>query len=61
MVKALKIVGGIALALVVILAGALFVITRVIDPNDFKPDITAAARDNANLVLDIQGDLGWTL
>lgn len=60
MVKALKIVGGIALALVVILAGALFVITRVIDPNDFKPDITAAARDNANLVLDIQGDLGWT-
>ena len=60
MVKALKIIGGIALALVVILAGALFVITRVIDPNDFKPDITAAARDNANLVLAIQGDLGWT-
>lgn len=60
MVKALKIVGGIALALVVILAGALFVITRMIDPNDFKPDIAAAARDNANLELDIQGDLGWT-
>ena len=60
MVKALKIVGGIALALVVIVAGALFVITRMIDPNDFKPDIAAAARDNANLELDIQGDLGWT-
>src|SRR5690606_28099123 len=60
MIKALKIVGGIALALVVILAGALFVITRVIDPNDFKPDITAAARDYANPVLDIQGDLDWT-
>lgn len=60
MIKALKIVGVIALALVVILAGALFVITRMIDPNDFKPDIAAAARDNANLELDIQGDLGWT-
>lgn len=51
----------ILIALVVVVGIALFVITRVIDPNDFKPQITALAREHADLNLDIQGDLGWTL
>ena len=60
MAKTLKIIAAILLALVVLLALALFVITRVIDPNDFKPEISAAAQENANLDLTIEGDLSWT-
>lgn len=59
MAKALKILAIVILSLLVVLAGALFAITRLIDPNDFKPQIATAARDNANLALDIQGDLAW--
>jgi AsmA protein len=60
MAKALKIIVAVVLALIALLALALFVITRVIDPNDFKPEISAAAQENANLDLAIEGDLSWT-
>lgn len=60
MTKSLKIIVAALLALIVLFALALFVITRVIDPNDFKPEISTAARENANLDLAIEGDLSWT-
>ena len=41
------------------MAIAVFVITQVIDPNEFKPEIEKQAREQANLTLDIQGDLAW--
>ncbi len=46
-------------AIILLLAIAVFVITQVIDPNEFKPEIEKQAREQANLTLDIQGDLAW--
>ncbi|EUC67912.1 cell envelope biogenesis protein AsmA [Alcanivorax sp. 97CO-5] len=45
--------------IIVLLAIAVFVITQVIDPNEFKPEIEKQAQEQANLTLDIQGDLAW--
>ena len=60
MARAARIVLYVLLGLFLLLATAIFVITRLIDPNDFKPQITELAREHANINLDIQGDLGWT-
>lgn len=60
MLRALKVLSIIILALIVLLAGAVFAITRLIDPNDFKPEIIASARKEANLDLQMPGNLGWT-
>ena len=60
MAKTVKILAAVLLGLILLLAIAIFVITRLIDPNDYKPEITAAARDNANLELSIPGKLAWT-
>ena len=60
MAKAIKILFAVMAGLVALVAIAIFVITRVIDPNDFKPQISAAARDSANLAVDIPGQLAWT-
>ncbi len=46
--------------LVVLVIVALFALTQFINPNEFKPQIEQAALKNANITLDIQGDLGWT-
>jgi len=47
------------LALVILVAAAIFIITRVIDPNDYKDDIAALAKEHANIELDLEGDIGW--
>lgn len=60
MLRALKILGIIVLALIVLAAGAIFAITRLIDPNDFKPKISTVAREQANLDVQIPGNLGWS-
>lgn len=60
MARFFRIVAIILVVLVVLLATAVFAVTRLIDPNDFKPQISALAQEHANLALDIQGDLGWT-
>lgn len=60
MLRALKIFVMIILTLIVLLVGAVFAVTRLIDPNDFKPEISAAAREQANLDLAIPGNLAWT-
>ncbi|KAF0808227.1 hypothetical protein A167_02735 [Alcanivorax sp. S71-1-4] len=60
MARAARIALYTLIGLIVLLAVAVFVITRVIDPNDFKPQISDLARQHTNLNLDIQGDLAWT-
>lgn len=57
--RLIKILLTITLALIVLIVTALFVITRFIDPNEFKPEIEQQAKDNANLTLNIEGDLAW--
>ena len=60
MVRAVKILFGLILLIVALLATAIVVITRVIDPNDFKPQISTAAREHADIDLLIPGELSWT-
>lgn len=60
MLRALKILVVIVLALIVLAAAGIFAITRLIDPNDFKPQISTAAREQANLDVQIPGNLAWT-
>ena len=57
--RAIKILLITLFAIILLLAIAVFVITQVIDPNAFKPEIEKQAREQANLTLDIQGDLAW--
>lgn len=60
MARALRISLWVVLALVALLAISLFAATRLIDPNDFKPEIAEVARKQANLDLRIPGELGWS-
>jgi len=59
MARAIKIFLIVIAALVVLLAATVFVVTQVIDPNDFKPQIREQAMSQANLDLEIPGDLAW--
>ena len=59
MARAIKIFLIVIAALVVLLAATIFVVTQVIDPNDFKPQIREQAMTQANLDLEIPGDLAW--
>ncbi len=53
----LKVLAGVVLVIVVA-AGALVLL---FDPNDFKPEIEALAREQASVELKIDGDIGWSL
>jgi len=57
--RLLKILLITVVAIILLLAIAVFVITQVIDPNEFKPEIEKQAREQANLTLNIEGDLAW--
>lgn len=59
MARAIKIFLIVIAALVVLLAATVFVVTQIIDPNDFKPQIREQAMTQANLDLEIPGDLAW--
>ncbi|HEX5676990.1 MAG TPA: AsmA family protein [Alcanivorax sp.] len=59
MARAIKIFFIVIAALVVLVVAAVFVITQVIDPNDFKPQIREQAMAQANLDLEIPGELAW--
>jgi AsmA protein len=60
MARFLKI-GLITLTVLLLLAvAAVVAVTQLVDPNDFKPQITEAAREQGNVDLRIEGDLGWT-
>jgi len=51
----------ILLALIVIVIATVVVITLVVDPNDYKAEIQAQAKQALNRDLVIEGDLSWTL
>jgi len=59
MARLLKILAGILATLAVLAAFAVFILTRVIDPNEFKPRIADMARQQANLVLYMPGEIEW--
>jgi len=44
-----------------LLVVAFLVVITVIDPNDFKPSIESAAKEHAELNLNIDGTLSWSL
>lgn len=60
MAKALKITAAVILGLMALLVIGILIITLMIEPNDFKPRIESTAREQANLDLDISGDIGWS-
>ncbi len=56
-----KLIGIIALVLLLLIVAAGFVLTHFFDPNDYKDEIRQLARDKANLELNLKGDIGWSL
>lgn len=61
MKKLAGIVGLAVLALVILGVAALFFLTRMFDPNDYKEQIQQAAREQANIELTLGGEIGWSL
>lgn len=60
MARALKIVGVILFTLVALLVAGVIVVTRLVDPNDYKPRIQALAKEHGNLDLRFEGELAWS-
>ena len=55
--KALKIFLWVTGLLVVLAVGSVVVITNLVDPNDYKPEITARVEKNTGRTLGLHGDL----
>tara|TARA_A100001518_G_C1201610_1_gene45069 strand:+ start:822 stop:1025 length:204 start_codon:yes stop_codon:yes gene_type:complete len=55
-----KVLGLVVGAVALLLIAALFFLTRLFDPNDYKDDIRAAAREQGNVELTLDGDIGWS-
>ncbi len=53
----LKLLLGLMLLLVLAVGSLLL----LVDPNDFKPELQALARDKAQVDLQLKGDIGWSL
>ncbi|MFT5605223.1 MAG: AsmA protein [Paracoccaceae bacterium] len=49
------------IGLVALIASAVAVILFVLDPNDYKPQIEALAKEQTRLELSLQGDISWSL
>ena len=60
MARALKILIFIVFGLILLAAGAILAVTRLIDPNDFKPQISTLAHEQAGLDVSIPGNLAWS-
>lgn len=56
-----KIFGLLLLGLLLLVVAAGFFITQFFDPNDYKDDIRQLAREKANVELELNGDIGWSL
>ncbi|WP_404438787.1 AsmA family protein [Stutzerimonas chloritidismutans] len=56
-----KILGLVILGLLLLIVALGFALTHLFDPNDYKDEIRALARDKAGLELSIDGDIGWSL
>lgn len=56
-----KLIGLLLLGLLLLLVAAGFALTHFFDPNDYKDEIRELAREHANLELELNGDIGWSL
>ncbi len=61
MVKLFKILGGLLLAVVVLVLVAVIVIPLVVDPNDYKGEIVAQVEQHTGRELTISGDLNLSI
>ena len=59
--KLLKILFSLAGILVLLLIVAIVVLPMVVDPNDYKDDITAAVKDKTGRTLEIDGDIALSV
>jgi AsmA protein len=57
----LKIIAGIAILLVVVVAAGGAILGAFFDPNEYKPEIENAALENGGVELKINGDIGWSV
>ena len=55
--RMLKIILSVAAIIIVLIIAAVLILPLVVDPNDFKPEIQAAVKDNTGRDLLIEGDL----
>lgn len=60
MKKALKILLWVILAIVLLLVAAAFTLVKLVDPNDFKPQIISAVNSATGRQLSLPGTLSWT-
>lgn len=56
-----KLLGLLLLGLLLLLVAAGFALTHFFDPNDYKDEIRQLAHKHANLELELNGDIGWSL
>ena len=56
-----KLIGLLLLGILLLLVVAGFALTHIFDPNDYKDDIRQLAREHANLELELNGEIGWSL
>ncbi|MFT6914016.1 MAG: AsmA protein [Motiliproteus sp.] len=57
----MKLVLKLILGLVLLIVLTVGLLLLVVDPNDFKPEIQALARTEAQVDLQLKGDIGWSL
>ncbi|HZJ95874.1 MAG TPA: AsmA family protein [Thiopseudomonas sp.] len=56
-----KLIGLLLLGILLLLVAAGFALTHFFDPNDYKEEIREQALKHANLELELNGDIGWSL
>ncbi len=56
-----KLIGLLLLGLLLLLVAAGFALTHFFDPNDYKDEIRQLAHKHANVELELNGDIGWSL
>lgn len=53
--------GGAVVALLVLVVAAALILPMVINPNDYKGQITQAVHDKTGMTLNIEGDISWSV
>lgn len=56
-----KLIGLLLLSLLLIVVAAGFALTHFFNPNDYKDELRQLAHEHANLELELNGDIGWSL
>lgn len=56
-----KLLGISLLGLLVLIVGAGFALTHLLDPNDYKEEIRSLIQDKTGYDLQVDGDIGWSL